>query len=249
MIKTTMLIKKIDYGIDAPDLIKTYLLRAILLGSLCIAGLLKRTKGTKSIVFRTINATIGLLGLWWLFAGFHMIFSSLVGKLRARDILLNNLHLEGDEHILDVGCGHGLLMIGAAKRVPKGFAVGVDIWSQVDQGNNSKEVAMKNAQLEGVADRVDILNSDMRKMPFAKETFDAVVACMSIHNIELYDGRYKAIQEIVRVLKIGGQVALLDFRYVEEYANNLRKLGMKDVDISKRSVLIHPNVRTVTATK
>jgi ubiquinone/menaquinone biosynthesis C-methylase UbiE len=131
--------------------------------------------------------------------------SSYYGKFHARDRLLDGLGLAGDETLLDVGCGHGLLLIGAAKRLPRGRAVGIDLWSQVDQGNNSKEATLGNAELEGVADRVEIHTGDMRQMPFADATFDAVVANLAIHNVPSREGRRQAISEIVRVLTPGGR--------------------------------------------
>jgi hypothetical protein len=38
-----------------------------------------------------------------------MLWGSKVGKLRLRDKVLNALRWRGDETVLDVGCGHGLL--------------------------------------------------------------------------------------------------------------------------------------------
>ncbi len=43
-----------------------------------------------------------------------MIRDSKVGKLWSRDRALDALKLRGDELVLDVGCGRGLLLIGAA---------------------------------------------------------------------------------------------------------------------------------------
>jgi arsenite methyltransferase len=45
-----------------------------------------------------------------------MVWSSKVGKLRVRDRLIESLSLRGDESVLDVGCGRGLLLIAAAKQ-------------------------------------------------------------------------------------------------------------------------------------
>ena len=58
-----------------------------------------------------------------------MFASSRFGKFHARDRLLERLKLRGDETVLDVGCGHGLLLIAAAKLLPRGHAVGIDLWS------------------------------------------------------------------------------------------------------------------------
>jgi ubiquinone/menaquinone biosynthesis C-methylase UbiE len=189
-------------------------------------------------------------GLGCLIGGALMLMSSYYGKMRVRDRLLKQLNLTGNETVLDVGCGHGLLLIGAAKRLPRGRAVGIDLWSQVDQARNSRDATLRNAETEGVADRVEVRDGDMQELPFEDSSFDAVVASLAIHNIPNREGRRKAIREIVRVLKPGGQVALMDIKSVGLYAEELRRAGMKDVRISiPPSFWTWPPSRTVTAKK
>jgi ubiquinone/menaquinone biosynthesis C-methylase UbiE len=53
----------------------------------------------------------------------------------------------------------------------------------------------------------------------------------------------------VRVLKPGGQVALMDFKKVGQYADDLRTSGLSDVRVSGPSFWIFPPVRTATGTK
>src|SRR5204863_5674872 len=98
-------------------------------------------------------------------------------------------------------------------------------------------------------DRVEVHDGDMRKMFFGDASFDAVVASLSIHNIYTVEGRRQAIGEIVRVLKPGGQVALMDISHVREYADALSAAGMQDVRVSGLSFWVFPPVRTVTARK
>lgn len=129
------------------------------------------------------NSGIGcLIGASLMFAGSHF------GKFRASDCLLARLKFRGDESLLDVGGGHGLL-IGAAKLLPQGRAVGIPPWSQVEQSNNSRETTLKNAALEGVAERVSVRDGDMCKLPFADCACDAAVAHFAIHNIPAHEGR------------------------------------------------------------
>lgn len=66
---------------------------------------------------------------------------------------------------MDVGCGHGLLLNGIAKRLKSGKAFGLDLWSNEDQAANSREATLRNAKLEGVASKVEIHDGDMRSMP------------------------------------------------------------------------------------
>lgn len=239
---------KPDYGLDAPGVCRTLFLGglvATLVGFWLVPWALHRPSGALvGFAFAVKNSGIGCLtGAVLMFA------SSRFGKLRARDRILDRLNLSGDEAVLDVGCGHGLLLIGAAKRLPHGRAVGVDLWSQVDQGNNSRAATLRNAALEGVSERVEVFDGDMRELPFPEATFNAAVAHFAIHNIPSHKGRREAIGELVRLLKPGGQVALSDMKSVGLYADELRKSGMNEVKVSWPSFWTWPPARTVTARK
>ena len=179
-----------------------------------------------------------------------MIWSSRVVKVWAADDLLDALDLQGSEYILDVGCGRGLLLIKAAKRLPYGRAVGIDLWSPIDQGNNTREATLMNAQIEGVLERVEVRDGDMCDLSFlADRSIDAVVASKSIHNIPTHEGRRQTISEITRVLKPGGRVALMDIILLEEVAEHLRACGMREVIISLPNRLAYPPLRNVTGRK
>jgi arsenite methyltransferase len=229
-----------DYGLDAGLLV--YAMFIVGLAAAIGGWLLVRT-GWHAIAF-----AVQIFGYVCLILASLMYTSSRFGKLRARDRLLARLKLRGDEAVLDVGCGHGLLLIAAAKLLPRGHAVGIDLWTQ-DQYDNSREATLRNAALERVADRVKVHDGDMRKMPFADRSFDAVVAHFAIHNVLSNEGRRKTIREIVRTLNPGGQVAISDILAVELYADELRKSGMSDVEISRLSYWTFPPARTVTARK
>jgi len=237
-----------DYGLDAPGAVRGMFiigLAGAVVGLLLVRWTLSRHAG----------ATVGLgygvqfFGFFCLVVASLMFASSRFGKFHARDRLLARLKLRGDEAVLDVGCGHGLLLVAAAKLLPRGHATGVDLWSQVDQSDNSREATLRNAALEGVAQRVSVRDGDMRKMPFADRSFDATVAHFAIHNVRSREGRREAIREIVRTLNHGGQVAISDLHGVELYAAELRKSHMTDVEISALSFWTFPPARTVTARK
>jgi arsenite methyltransferase len=193
--------------------------------------------------------TLQIFGFCCLILASLMFASSRFGKLHARDRLLARLKLGGGETVLDVGCGHGLLLIAAAKLLPRGHATGIDLWSQWQQSDNSREATLRNAVLEGVAERISVRDGDMRKLPFADCSFDATVAHFAIHNVTRREGRREAIREIVRTLNHGGQVAISDLHGVGFYADELRKADMTDVEISGLSFWTFPPARTVTARK
>jgi SAM-dependent methyltransferase len=235
---------KPDYGLDAPKLVRRFLIGGffgIIAGILLTIYVPGWVGGLGGIAFA--------VGFIFFVQGWLMILSSRRGKFKMRDRLLDELRFDGNEKILDVGCGRGLLLIGAAKRLPKGKAVGLDLWSQYDLSDNNVSAALKNAELEGVKNRVQIKDGDMRKIPFGKTHFDVITASLSIHNIYSVEGRSKAIREIVRVLKPGGRVALMDMQHTQEYADHLSTAGMKNVQVSGLSLQMFPPVRIVTARK
>jgi SAM-dependent methyltransferase len=233
--------KKPDYGLDAPGLVRGFLLG----GPALFAAGYFLIPWSKAHFLPLIGFGYAAFytGIVFFLESFLLMGSSYYGKFRARDRLLDSLQLRGDETVLDVGCGHGLLLIAAAKRLPRGRGIGIDLWSQVDQGSNSREATLENANLEGVADRVEVRDGDMRKLPFPDGSVDAVVANLAIHNISDREGRREAISEIVRVLKPGGQVALMDFKHVGQYAEDLKRNGIADASVSGPIFWIFPPVR------
>ena len=148
-----------------------------------------------------------------------MVWSSKVGKVKERETLLDRVAWTGRERVLDVGCGRGLMLIGAAKRLTTGIATGVDIWQAEDLSGNRPEATLENAAREGVADRVRVETADMRKMPFPDGAFDVAVSNAAIHNLYAREDRSKAIREIARVLKPGGVAVISDIRHLGEYAS------------------------------
>lgn len=225
--------KRPDYGLDAPVVLR----RLVIVGGLSLGLALAIPR-------------IGWLaapGVWFLVCAGVMVWGSRIGKLRLRDRLLASIPWRGDERVLDVGCGRGLLVIGAAKRLTTGKAIGVDVWSAVDQASNSPGATLENARLEGVADRLALQTADARKLPFADNVFDVVVSSFALHNIAERAGREAAIREIVRVLKPGGCVTVADVWKTREPVRVLRACGLADVRRSRPSFLFVVPAFVVTA--
>ena len=240
--------KRADYGIDAPGVIRVL---AICGTIALVAGLslVRSPFGASVRLHVAVGPTLEWMGWAMLIGSALMIASSRWGKLRARDRLLDRMNFTGSETVLDVGCGHGLMLIGAARRVPDGKAIGVDLWSQKDQKDNSSAETVANAQAEGVAARIEVRDGDMRKLPIADGSIDVVLSSLAIHNVSEREGRRKAIKEIVRVLKPGGQVGIMDIAHVGEYAEDFRDAGMRSVSTHGVTPWIYPPTRVLTAVK
>lgn len=203
-----------SYGVDAPYLL---IVPAVLVLFGIVQGVLTDT------VFPFIGA--GLVGV----CAFFGFYASRRGKFVVWSRLLDQLKLTGDERILDLGCGRGAVLVTAARRLGTGRAVGVDLWRTRDQSGNAMEATRRNAEAEGVADRVELHTADMTNLPFDDNTFDLVVSNVAMHNVKTRSGRDKAIDEVVRVLRPGGRVMIADLNATSQYHAHLAALGMAEV--------------------
>ena len=213
--------EKTDYGIDAPVIGLRLLL--IIIGALAVAVFLKRYSNSVAAISSNIILSLVPTGIILIVL---MIAYVKIGKFTLRNKMLNMLSWRGYEQVLDIGTGHGLLMIGAAKRLMDGKSFGIDIWSKEDMSDNTYDVAMHNAKLEGVEEKVEIIRADACQIPFADNSFDYIVSNLCLHNIDDKEKRASACKEIMRVLKPGGTALISDFMYTKEYTHEFRKMGM-----------------------
>lgn len=224
--------KRANYGIDAPGAVRGLALggtAALLAGPASwLLNFLTGIGPGRELLF----AFLPMAGFFFGFAAL-MIWASKVGKFGVRDRLLDAIALKGDEQVLDVGCGRGLALIGAAKRLTTGKATGIDLWSAKDLSGNTPATARANAVSEGVSDRIAIDTGDMCALPYADGTFDVVLSMTAIHNVPTTVARDLALKEILRVLKPGGRLAIFDIFHPFRYATVLRRLGALDVRASR----------------
>lgn len=214
---------KADYGIDAPQVVLGLVVFGSIALSLAVAS--RAFLGPRQPWF-----LIGLAsGSSLLLTALVMVWGSKVGKLAVRDRVLDRLALRGDELVLDAGCGRGLLLIGAARRLTTGKAIGVDVWQTEDQSGNSPDITQQNARAEGLEPRVEIKTADVRQLPFDSNTFDLVVSSWMLHNLYDPNERSKAVRELMRVLKPGARIVIIDIRHTVEYAGLLREGGLEEV--------------------
>jgi len=97
--------------------------------------------------------------------------------------------------VLDVGCGTGNFSLKLAKRGCK--VVGIDV------SNAMLEIAKKKAEMENL--NIKFLKMDAHNLDFEDESFDGV---FSIATVEFIEDFQKAIDEMFRVVKKGGQILI-----------------------------------------
>ncbi|NXW47704.1 THUM2 protein, partial [Nyctiprogne leucopyga] len=109
--------------------------------------------------------------------------------------------------VLDPMCGLGTILLEAAKEWPEACYWGADI------SDSQLEGADVNIRTAGLMDKIELLKASVKALPLPSESFDAVISDIPFgkkfkitKDIELLPD---ILQEMERVLRVGGTVVLL----------------------------------------
>lgn len=214
--------RKADYGIDAPGVIRNFLLLALAAG---VLSFVVPPLHLGRVVIDLHTTLLWFCG-WFALSGLLMLLYARVGKFHHRDRMLALHAWRGDERVLDVGTGRGLLLVGAAKRLTTGHATGIDIWNREDLSGNSEVRTQQNLEMEGVTLRCTLVSMGAQKMDFPDASFDVILSNLCLHNIYDKAERQQACKQIARVLVPGGVAILSDYKLTGEYARILHDSGL-----------------------
>jgi ubiquinone/menaquinone biosynthesis C-methylase UbiE len=137
-------------------------------------------------------------------------FSPRAGNIQAQvqELVLSRLDWDGGGQALDIGCGNAPLTIKVALKFPYAHVTGIDYWGGMWE--YSKSVCERNAESEGVADRVTFQKASASALPFEDESFDAAVSNLVFHEVRDTQDKREVIREALRVVKKGGKFAFQD---------------------------------------
>jgi arsenite methyltransferase len=221
-----------NYGIDSPAIVAgLFLLAVIGIGVALVLYLFGDP-------YPLSEVALVAAGSYFLLGACGMVWYSKVGKLRIREQVLEAVPWRGDELVLDIGCGRGLFLVGAARRLTTGKAIGLDRWLPGALTGNRPEAALDNARSEGVLDRVEVMEGDVWQLPFADASFDVALSNFVVHELNIQAEREQMLREIVRVLKPGRRLALVDFIFTGQCVQVLREIGIGDVMRSRVGSLV-----------
>lgn len=114
---------------------------------------------------------------------------------RRAKIIFENLDLDGNEKILEIGCGRGFYLNVLSKACPKFDITGIDL--------NQDYLSVAKVFVDD--NNVKLIKADATKLPFKDKSFDRIIATEILEHIP---DEAKAISEMYRVLKPDGTVMI-----------------------------------------
>jgi len=132
----------------------------------------------------------------------HLLSGGLDRRWRRRAI--RELHLTGNERVLDVCTGTGDLAIEAATHSGgrARLVVGVDFAGEM------LRLGLDKVRRSGLAGRVVLARGDAMRLPVADRSFDAATVAFGIRNVV---DTLEGCRELHRALVPGGRLAILEF--------------------------------------
>ncbi|MBZ5540808.1 MAG: bifunctional demethylmenaquinone methyltransferase/2-methoxy-6-polyprenyl-1,4-benzoquinol methylase UbiE [Acidobacteriia bacterium] len=112
-----------------------------------------------------------------------------------------------DARVLDLCCGTGDLALALA-RAGKAHIFGADFAHRMLVRAREKAAGVPATQHSGALAAPEFLEADALRLPFPDASFDLVTSAFGFRNLANY---HSGLREILRVLKPGGTLAILDF--------------------------------------
>ena len=129
-------------------------------------------------------------------------FMSLGIDIIWRKKAINELKKDKPKLILDVATGTGDFAFEALSILKPEKIIGVDI------SRGMLDIAEQKIAKRGLNDKFAVKLGDSEKLPFEGAEFDAVTVAYGVRNFENLE---KGLADIIRVLKPGGKVVVLEF--------------------------------------
>ena len=129
-------------------------------------------------------------------------FLSAGTDIRWRKKAISQLNEVQPKSLLDVATGTADMAIMASHLLKTEKVTGIDI------SDGMLEVGRKKLEKLGLSGHIELLNGDSETIKFENNTFDAVTVAFGVRNFQNLE---KGLSEILRVLKPGGKLVVLEF--------------------------------------
>ncbi len=139
--------------------------------------------------------------------------------------MVQELKLKGNEIMLDIGCGPGILSLEVAGRLPEGKLIGID------SSPNMIELARGMAREMGISN-VEFGVGDALALDFPDNSFNLVMSSLTFPWVK---NQTRFLREVNRVLKPEGKLVMITLSKIvyREFAKALKEAANRHPQSSR----------------
>jgi ubiquinone/menaquinone biosynthesis C-methylase UbiE len=143
-------------------------------------------------------------------------FTRLIGVESAHRKLADQAELESAQRVLEVGCGTGNLALLVKRMRSQLEVVGLD--------PDPKALARAGRKARRAELTLELDRGFADELPYPDGSFDRVLSSLMFHHLEA-DLRIASLREVLRVLRPGGSLHLMDFGGDSHHLHGLARLA------------------------
>ncbi len=135
------------------------------------------------------------------------------------------IDVKPDSRFLDLACGFGHYSIEASTRIgKKGIVYAVDLWPDgID--------ALKREIVKKGIENIEPIIADIRnKLPIEERSIDSCLLATILHDLSRGDQK-ATLQEIVRLMKPGGMLTIIEFKKVDKGPGPPLNIRMEEAEV------------------
>jgi ubiquinone/menaquinone biosynthesis C-methylase UbiE len=167
------------------------------------------------------NSYIPALGYRWLTRFYDPIVRLTTREATFKDALLREANIQDGYRILDLGCGTGTLAMMVKRAYPSADVFGLDA--------DPDALKLARRKLEEASVEVQLNQGLASALPYAAESFHRAFSSLFFHHLSS-EFKLKAMREVLRVLRPGGEFHIADWGRATSPAMRLAFFGVQFLD-------------------
>lgn len=196
--------------------------------------------GSPSVLTRAFSIAAAAVGSAVVALSMVIIWNNSVVKPAEVERCVRQVPWGGDEVVAEVSCGNGLALLRSATRLSYGLAVGFE-------ASAGGRLAKSVPEARGV--QAGLCSADSRSLPLRDGSLDVVFSGFGMRRFRRLADRMAEVDEMARVLKLGGRVVLMVAGDPAAAEVMLRRKGLVEVETTLLKSFLLFTTRIVSARK